>query len=191
MSTPYLFVSKRLGFRNWQRKDLSRMAAINANAMVMEHFPSVLTREETAHFLDVQKQQFIEKEFCYFAVERLDTEDLIGFIGLSQKTFRSDFTPCIDIGWRLSHTVWGKGFATEGAQRCLLYGFDTLQLKEIKAICPVVNYTSERVMQKIGMQKVGNFLHPLLKGDSRLQNCIVYEIKKELQRIELMYTNLV
>ena len=89
------------------------------------------------------------KGFCYFAVDTLNNRDFIGFIGISEQTFQSDFTPCIDIGWRLSQDQWGKGYATEGAKRCLDYAFNDLKLKNIKAICPSINDKSERVMSKL------------------------------------------
>lgn len=170
----YRFTSARLGFRNWENDDLEEMARINADPKVMEFFPSTATREETQVFIEKMQQQFSEKGFCYFAVDKLENHTLIGFIGLSEKTFEADFTPCIDIGWRLDSAEWNKGFATEGAKRCLEYGFQELNLEKIYSIAPKANVKSEQVMKKIGMEKQYEFVHPLLKNDERLQNCVLY-----------------
>ena len=97
------------------------MRKINSNPKVMEYFPAIPTQKQTDQFIDRMKAQFKEFGFCYFAVDKLKNNEFIGFIGIAKQTFESDFTPCIDIGWRLAKTEWGKGFATEGAKNCLLY----------------------------------------------------------------------
>ena len=173
----YRFQSPRLGFRNWLSEDLGRMAAINADPAVMEFFPSLQSTEQTAAFIERMQDQFREKGFCYFAADRLDTGAFIGFIGLSVKTFEAAFTPCVDIGWRLGREHWNKGFATEGALRCMEYGFNELGLQQIVSMAPVCNVRSIGIMQKIGMAEVLHFRHPLLHGDDRLEHCVLYERK--------------
>ena len=96
---------------------------------------------------------------------------------MSTKDFKSSFTPAIDIGWRLSNKFWGKGYATEGAQRCLSFAFEELNLKHIVSIAPLVNENSIRVMQKIGMHKLLEFNHPQLTEYKNLVHCVCYEIK--------------
>lgn len=172
----YLFTSERLGFRNWKISDMSKMTAINGNPNVMQFFPSVQDEIHTARFIQRMQTEFETKGFCYFAVDKLNENEFIGFIGLSEQTFESPFTPCVDIGWRLAESAWNQGFATEGAKRCLKYASEVLKLKTVKAIAPELNLNSIRVMQKIGMIKVGTFEHPLLKNFKRLETCIFYEI---------------
>jgi RimJ/RimL family protein N-acetyltransferase len=171
----YIFKSERLGFRNWLPSDVEPMSGINADPEVMEFFPDVSSKTQTIEFIERMQNQFEEKGFCYFAVDKLEDETFIGFIGLFEQTFESDFTPCVDIGWRLSSAAWNKGFATEGAKRCLEYAFNELKLEKVISICPKVNLRSENVMKKIGMKKAGEFKHPKLVNDERLQDCVVYE----------------
>lgn len=172
----YLFTSERLGFREWGYADIHAMAEINADSAVMEFFPAVQNLEQTEAFVTRMQQQQSEKGYCYFAVETLEDQAFIGFIGLSDKSFEADFTPCIDIGWRLSKSAWGHGYATEGARRCLAYGLNDLGMKQIHAIAPKVNERSEHVMRKIGMTKLSEFVHPQLLDDERLRLCVVYVI---------------
>jgi RimJ/RimL family protein N-acetyltransferase len=176
MQTDYLFTSPRLGFRNWKEEDIAMMAEINADADVMKYFPAIQSIGETAAFIEKMQKQMAEKGYCYFAVDKLEDGAFIGFIGLSEKTFEAAFTPCIDIGWRLSKKEWNNGYATEGAKRCLEYGLNELNIPKIVAIAPKINTPSERVMQKIGMVKVSEFIHPLLANDERLQLCVLYQI---------------
>jgi RimJ/RimL family protein N-acetyltransferase len=170
----YLFKSERLGFRNWLPEDITPMSEINADPRVMEFFPSIQSAAQTIEFIERMQNQFKEKGFCYFAVDKLENGEFIGFIGISEQTFEADFTPCIDIGWRLSSKEWNKGFATEGAKRCLEYAFDELNIETINSMCPKINWPSENVMKKIGMKKVSEFKHPKLLNDERLQDCVLY-----------------
>ncbi|MCP4458773.1 MAG: GNAT family N-acetyltransferase [Cytophagales bacterium] len=173
----YLFESERLGFRTWHGSDIANMAEINADPTVMEFFPSTQTLEQTQEFIERMRKNYNKSGYCYFAVDKLENGKFIGFIGLSNQDFKSDFTPCVDIGWRLKQSEWGKGYATEGAKRCLNFAFNELKLNIIKSHAPVLNLKSKQVMKKLGMNKVQTFNHPLLAGDERLQECVLYEIK--------------
>ncbi|TBW27166.1 GNAT family N-acetyltransferase [Gramella sp. KN1008] len=176
MKDGYIFQSARLGFRNWQEADIDKLYKINSDKRVMEFFPSVVNREDTASFINRMKKMFIEKGFCYFALEKLKTGEFIGFTGLAEQSFESEVTPCIDIGWRLDSEYWGQGFATEAANACLNYGFNELNIEKIRSIAPVINERSIQVMIKIGMQKLTDFNHPFLKNLKRLEHCVCYEI---------------
>lgn len=173
----YIFTSDRLGFRNWQESDINKMALINADSKVMEFFPSCIDIKETSRFIHRMQIQFEKTKYCFFAVERLDNSNFIGFIGLMYQNYEISFAPYIDIGWRLAKNEWNKGFATEGALKCLDYAFNTLDLNSVLSVCPITNIQSEKVMRKIGMKPIKTFLHPLLKEHPTLQKCILYEIK--------------
>ena len=60
----------------------------------------------------------------------------IGFTGLQYVSFDASFVPApparvVEIGWRLAHEHWGKGYASEAAQASLDYAFGPLNLDEI------------------------------------------------------------
>jgi len=175
----YLFSSERLGFRNWKTEDAAIMAEINADKEVMEFFPAIQTKDQTLLFIERMQNEFSEKGFCYFAVDHLKTNELIGFIGIHEQTFEADFTPCIDIGWRLKRSAWHQGFATEGAKRVLDYAFNSLNLQQIYSFTPEINSRSEHVMKKINMKKVKTFDFSLFRYNDRLCKCVLYEMTKE------------
>ncbi|CAM1343697.1 GNAT family N-acetyltransferase [Tenacibaculum amylolyticum] len=173
----YIFTSERLGFRNWKESDLDVLYNLNSDPTVMQYFPAIQTKQQSLDFINRMQAQFSEKEFCYFAVEILESNELIGFIGLSEQIYEADFNPSVDIGWRLLPSSWGKGYATEGAKRCLTYAFEDLNLNEIVSVAPEINIPSITVMQKIGMIKEKSFAHPLLEDYPDLQKCVLYKIK--------------
>ena len=174
MPAPYLFQSLRLGFRNWSDADLPKLAAINEDPVVMEFFPGLADRQQTAAFIERMQEMQRDKGYCYFAVDQLSDGAFIGFIGLCEQSYEAPFTPCVDIGWRLNKIYWNKGYATEGAARCLKYGFEVLGLQHIKSVAPQINLKSIRVMEKIGMHKELDFKHPKLLGHPLLADCVCY-----------------
>jgi RimJ/RimL family protein N-acetyltransferase len=171
----YIFTSDRLGFRNWDLTDTDKMHEINSDEKVMEFFPTIPTAEQTTEFVERMKKQFENKRFCYFAVDKLEDSEFIGFIGLSEQTYEADFTPCVDIGWRIKRSEWNKGFASEGAKKCLDYALNELKFENVYSIAPKINTKSEHIMTKIGLIKQYEFEHSLLSNYERLKTCVLYK----------------
>lgn len=176
LKNDYLFTSERLGFRNWTKNDLTAFGKMNADLDVMTHFPKPLSKNETSEFMIRLQKHYKKYGYTYFATEILKTGELIGFIGLAFQDYETKFTPATDIGWRLKKSSWGNGYATEGAKRCLDFGFNEIKLKRIIATCTLDNSNSENVMKKIGMEKVGVLKHPRLKEYPDFEKCTCYEI---------------
>lgn len=172
----YLFTSSRLGFRTWYNDDIRQMALLNKDPEVMEFFPFLPSKKETEDFIQRMNLQYSENNFCYFAVDHLETGKFIGFIGLSLQNFDTDFTPCIDIGWRINKEYWGNGLATEGALECITYAKNQLGLHQIYSMASKINSKSIKVMKKIGMNYIKDFEHPRLLNHPSLEICVLYGI---------------
>jgi RimJ/RimL family protein N-acetyltransferase len=166
----------RLYLRKWQKADRFPFAQMNADPAVMRYFLKPLTEEESHAFVDRIEKQMAERGYGLWAVELKQTNRFIGFIGFNYTDFPSDFTPCIEIGWRLQQASWGHGYATEGALGCLEFGFRTLGFTEIFSFTSVLNTPSEKVMQKIGMRKLKEFAHPRIEPTNPLCPHVLYRI---------------
>ena len=175
----YIIKTSRLGLRNWIESDIEPANIMNANSKVREFFPNTLSKEETIRFIRQMQAHFDKYGFCYFAVDRLDTKEFIGFIGLMNQTYQTSFTPFVDIGWRLLQNAWRNGFATEGAKACLDYAFAELKLTKVYAIAPELNKKSQHIMQKLGMEIYTHFEYPKLDKNSPLRKCVAYRIKSK------------
>lgn len=177
-SEQYLFTSERLGFRTWRLEDISPLSRINSDQDVMEHFPSILSEPQTAAFIERMQDQQRINGHSYFATELLYTGEFIGFIGLGLKDFEADFTPCVDIGWRIAKAHWNKGYATEGALRNVQYAFEVLELDTVYSLAPELNLPSIQVMKKIGMNYRNPFKHPQLLDFPLLEDCVSYQLSR-------------
>src|SRR5262249_35538589 len=57
--------------------------------------------------------------------------------------------PGFEIGWMLRRSFWGRGYATEGAQRALEYAYTELQQPQVISLIHPENAASIRVAQRL------------------------------------------
>ena len=173
----YIIKTERLGLRNWLASDEAPFIEMCKDEEVMRHFPKTLSDKETLGLIDRLKKHFEDYGYCYFAVDLLKTDEFIGFTGLANQTWESEFTPCVDMGWRFKRAAWGKGYATEAAKACLEAAFTQFGCTEVVAFATDTNTTSEKIMKKLGMQLIGTVQHPAIENDARFKHCVVYQKK--------------
>jgi RimJ/RimL family protein N-acetyltransferase len=147
---------------------------------VMRYFASPGTVEGSNEMIDRWSAQIEEQGWSNAAVERKDTGEFIGFVGLSVPRRELPFTPCVEIGWRLAREHWGRGFATEAAMAMLRAGFEQVGLEEIVSFTSIVNEPSRRVMERIGMTKANeDFDHPAIPEGSELRRHCLYRLTRD------------
>lgn len=175
---PPIIRTDRLILRQWSQNDLEPFAKLNADPKVMEYFPGLKTKKESDHSVSLMSGHIEKYGWGFWAASLAETGEFIGFIGLEDVHFKTDFTPAVEIGWRLTFKHWGKGYATEGALASLNYGFETLNLDEIVSFTAVANMRSRAVMERIGMHhdSQGDFDHPKLPEGHPLRRHVLYRL---------------
>ena len=170
----------RLLLRRWREADCAPFAAINADPVVSEFLPAALTRQESDALVSRIEADFERHGFGLWALEVCGVAPLAGFVGLSRPRFTAHFTPCVEIGWRLSPQHWRRGYATEAARAVLDFAFKTVGLREVVSFTVPSNVRSRRVMEKIGMihDPDGDFDHPSLLNGHPLQRHVLYRAKR-------------
>ncbi len=176
MNTAPNLQTKRLIMRHWKESDLAPFAKMNADAHVMNYFPSPLSKKESDAMAKRIEDELTNKKYGLWAVETKHDGTFIGFIGLHYHDFPAHFTPCIEIGWRLAYEHWGKGYAFEAASQVLNYAFEVLRLKEIVSFTAKQNDRSIKLMEKLGMatDPQDDFEHPSLPEGHPLRPHILY-----------------
>ena len=165
----------RLVLRRWREEDRAPFAAMNADPVVMEHFPAHLTREESDALVDRIEAHFDQHGYGLWALE--DETGFVGFTGLSWATFDAPFTPSLEVGWRLAAAAWGKGYATEAATAVLQRGFQ--EVDEIVSFTAVVNERSWRVMERVGMRRDSEFDHPKVPEGHPVRRHLLYRADRQ------------
>ena len=177
---PIEFNTERLAFRVWQDGHCASFAAMNSDPEIMRFFPALLSAEQSNAGIDVWRQQFEERGWSNWAVERFGTGEFLGFIGLTVPRRVLPFSPCVEVGWRLKRSAWGQGFATEGAKACLRVGFQQLNLEEVVSFTTLTNRPSVKVMERIGLVNAKeDFEHPAVPEGHPLRPHCLYKVTRK------------
>jgi ribosomal-protein-alanine N-acetyltransferase len=170
--------TQRLLLRRWRPEDREPFAALNADPVVMEHFPSVQDRATSDASVDRIDRQWDDLGFGIYAVEVTGIADFVGFVGLAVPSWDLPFEhradPPVEIGWRLAAQHWGHGYAVEAASAVLEHGLGDLGLPEVLSWTVPANVRSRKVMERIGMTYAEEFDHPNLAVDSPLRRHVLY-----------------
>jgi RimJ/RimL family protein N-acetyltransferase len=144
----------RLEFRAFVAEDFDDLYRLDSDPRVMKYVgtgkPS--TREQVAGLLArTLRYPILYPDLGIWYASRRDTGAFIGWFSLKY----AGKSPDIEIGYRLLHDAWGRGFATEGAQAMAAYGFDDLGLHRIIGVTHRGNKASQRVLMKAGLEDIG------------------------------------
>jgi len=85
---------------------------------------------------------------------RSEPELVIGFGGVATRNHVD--AKRLNLGYRLHTAAWGKGYATELGKGILRHALSDLGKPEVFAIVRPINTPSIRVLEKIGMQRIGS-----------------------------------
>jgi len=177
-----VITTPRLLLRTFREDDLPAYAALNADPAVVEFLGGEpLTREYSDEIAAWANGVHDAEGIGLLAVERRDDGAFLGFVGLAAPSFEADFTPCVEVGWRLAVDAWGHGYATEAARVALAFGFDERGLDEILSWTVPANVRSRAVMERIGMTRdpADDFDHPNIAVGSPLRRHVLYRLSRE------------
>ncbi|MDP6282756.1 MAG: GNAT family N-acetyltransferase [Acidimicrobiales bacterium] len=179
--------SSRLLLRHWRPEDRRPFASMNADPQVMEYEPPTLSTDQSDLLAETIQLGLEARDYGLWAVQICDDvhgdeSPFIGFVGLSVPIWDTAFTPCVEIGWRLSRPYWGFGYATEAAAQVFEYGFNVLRLDEILSLTSLLNSRSMAVMQRLGMTRNENedFNHPNLDANDALCRHALFRMSGQL-----------
>jgi RimJ/RimL family protein N-acetyltransferase len=118
--------------------------------------------------------------FGMWAAERASDGALVGAVGLHYITHGQPMAGQLEVGWRLTPSAWGCGYATEGAAAALAWALERLDAEIIVSCTARRNLRSEAVMRRIGMERAPwwDFDHPALPAGHALRPHIVYEKRR-------------
>lgn len=159
MSGPVIPVveTERLILREWRPADVDEYARICAIPEVMRFmWPArPATPAESAYSAMQLQEHWLKWGFGHWAVEDRETGRFVGRTGIKR---HADWDPDPDnteVGWMYDPAVWGRGYATEGAQAAVRFCLDEVGRPEVISITHPDNRGSQRVMEKAGLSYAG------------------------------------
>ena len=170
----------RLILRAPQDRDRAQIAAFNGDPQVGAWLSKALTREESDEMVDRILASIAEHGFGFWAVERKADGAVIGLAGLLAMGADLPPGPALEVGWRLTPSAWGQGYATEAARAAVAWGFANQDAPEIVAVTAASNLASQAVMRRIGMspEPWRDFDHPRLAQDHPLRRHVTWSVKR-------------
>lgn len=173
-----VYQTPRLILRQWKDSDRDAFFKMSSDPMVMEHFPNLLSRSQSDAVADKISSLINQRQWGFWALEEKSSAEFLGFTGLHIPIPGLPFSPCVEIGWRLMVSAWGKGFAFEAATKALEIAFEKIGLEEVVAFATIRNLRSQKVMERLGMKKDYEFEHPDLDSESPQRKHVLYRISK-------------
>jgi ribosomal-protein-alanine N-acetyltransferase len=168
----------RIRLRDFRPEDTNDVFAYASDPVVTQYAGWVPHRSPYDSMAYIQRCLDSDWGPITFAVEALADGRVIGVVDIR---IVSRFWGVGEIGYTLARTYWGKGFNVEAGALLLVYGFETLGLRRIQAVCDVFNRRSYRTMEKLGMvreqivanlrnqrgERVDRVMYSILKRDWR------------------------
>jgi len=108
--------------------------------------------EHTRNYVDYLQDRYRDGKYYDWAIVEKKSGKMIGTCGFSAISAEHR---CAEVGYVLNPAFRGKGYAGEALSAVLEFAFRRMQLNRVEAKCVSENESSERVMQKVGMQYEG------------------------------------
>lgn len=167
--------TNRLQLRRLTLEDAPALHQILSDPDTMRFYPAPYDMDGTLSWIERSISSYQKNGFGLLAVILKNTNQLIGQCGISLQYINEETVP--EIGYHIGKTHWNNGYATEAAQGCLTYGFETLGLDCLYIHTYIKNLPSQRVAEKLGMKKIGEYEKPL-KSHKLSWTHVVYRIPK-------------
>lgn len=152
-----LIETDRLILREFRKDDWKEIHLYASDPEVVRFMPwGPNTVEHTRNFVDLalaENAKDPRTEYHLVVIEK-NTGTLIGAVMLTLGV-HDDRQGML--GYCYSRKAWGQGFGTEAAGALIKFGFEKLNLHRIWANCDVLNFGSQRVLEKNGMRREGCF----------------------------------
>jgi RimJ/RimL family protein N-acetyltransferase len=78
-------LTSRLRLRQWTDRDPGPFAALNADPLVMRHFPALLSREQSDALMESFTERLRADGYGLWSLEVRTTGEFIGFVGLAAR----------------------------------------------------------------------------------------------------------
>ena len=172
----------RLLLRDWRDEDIELFVRHTNTPAVMRWLGGVKPDDVVRGVIEDRLMRWQrELGFTFWAVERREDGELLGFCGL--KIADDPGTPVVgevEIGWRLREDAWGKGYAREAASASLAHAFGALQAERVVALTVHGNEASWGLMKRLGMVRREDLDY--VGADWAEGPVIVYEMRREQWR---------
>ena len=153
----------RLILRKLEESDYERLFLLDSDPEVMKYIgvPVLEDVNQSKDVINTIQKQYEDNGIGRFAVIEKESNLLIGWSGLKFLTQEiNGYNNVYELGYRFMPEYWGKGYALESAKASLDYGFNDLNIDIIYAMAHSENDASNHILQKLGFERMNEFMEP-------------------------------
>jgi RimJ/RimL family protein N-acetyltransferase len=142
------------------------LEALNARPEAVEYLNDGVpyTRQESAAQSARFAAHWEQYGFGLWAATTLETDAVIGFVGLTHPLWFPALAEEVEVGWRLHPSFWGNGYATEAGRAAVGAASTHLGLTRLIAVIDPANVPSIAVATRLGFSVEVNVPHPQRPG---------------------------
>jgi ribosomal-protein-alanine N-acetyltransferase len=120
---------------------------------ILQYYPNPAPpdMQRVKKIIERQQSHWAEHGYGWWAVVPHGGTELIGWNGLQYLPETDE----VEVGYLLSKSFWGCGYATEGAKASIQFGVENFKFEEIIGITHPKNTASQNVLKKCGMHFTG------------------------------------
>ena len=146
--------TERLLLRRIEKSDADDMYEYSCDRDVTKYllWDAHPSEEYTQNYIAYLQERYAAGDFYDFAIVLKETGRMIGTVGFTSFDLPNNSA---EVGYVVSPSYQGRGYATEALKRLISFGFDVLGLSRISAVCMDGNAASLRVMEKSGLKREG------------------------------------
>lgn len=149
--------TERLYLRRMHEGDFNHLCETLQDPEVMYAYEHAFSDAEVGEWLNKQMNRYREYGFGLWLMVNAETQEVVGQCGLTMQGVASQQEE-LEIGYLLNKRFWKYGYATEAAQACKEYAFNALKYDKVVSIIRENNFPSQRVAERIGMEREGRLL---------------------------------
>lgn len=156
---PPVLKSERLTMKSLSHSDAEALVSYRSDPEVARYQSfSPETVEEARRFI-AENTAFFNQEDCWFQMGIYLDEELIGDIGIH---FIGPENSQCEIGYTLSRSAQGKGYAAEAVSAVLCFLFAQLGKHRVTAGLDPRNVSSIKLLERLGFRREGHFIKSYL-----------------------------
>ncbi len=147
--------TERLKLRELNQDDFHSLCKILQDETTMYAYEGAFSDQEVQEWLNRQLSRYQKWRFGLWAAILKETGELIGQCGLTMQPWKD--MEVLEIGYLFNRAYWHKGYATEAAEACKKYAFETLGADEVCSIIRNTNTPSQKVASRNGMTRADSW----------------------------------
>ena len=152
MDLQLILKTERLILRPFRLSDSKKVQALAGNKLIADvtaNIPHPYPEAFAKEWIQSHPEQWKNKQLASYAITF--KEELIGAISLMYLNTKE-----AELGYWIGVDYWNKGYCTEACREIIDFGFNDLQLLQIKAHHLSRNPASGRVLLNSGLRYVGS-----------------------------------